>query len=86
MTNYSREAVEKLSENQEEPAWMREFRLNAWQIYQSMPAPTTQDEAWRRTDLRRLKLDDIGPSLNGNSSGEEAPSYAGILPRATTSR
>jgi Fe-S cluster assembly protein SufD len=77
MTTYSRAAVEKLSDNYDEPAWMREFRLKAWEVYQAMPAPTTQDEAWRRTDLRRLKLDEIGPSLNGNSSGDVAPAYLG---------
>jgi Fe-S cluster assembly protein SufD len=77
MSTYSREAVEKLSDNHDEPAWMREFRLKAWEVYQAMPVPTTQDEAWRRTDLRRLKLDEIGPSLNGNSSGDVAPAYLG---------
>ena len=77
MSAYSREAVEQLSESQDEPAWMREFRLNAWEIYQGMAAPTIQDEPWRRTDLRRLELEEIGPSLNGNGSGAGAPAYMG---------
>ena len=46
---------------------MRDFRLAAWEIYAALPVPTTQDEAWRRTDIRRLKLDALGPSLNGNA-------------------
>ncbi len=32
--------------------------------------PRRADEAWRRTDIRRLKLDQIGPSLNGDAAGD----------------
>lgn len=64
---FTKDAVEQLSAHLNEPAWMLEFRLKAWEIYESLPVPTTQDEAWRRTDIRRLKLNEIGPSLNGGS-------------------
>jgi Fe-S cluster assembly protein SufD len=67
---FTREAVLELSSLLHEPAWMREFRLAAFDLYQSLPVPTMGDEAWRRTDIRPLKLDEIGPSLNG----------AGLLP------
>lgn len=78
MTAFSREAVEKLSADLNEPEWMREFRLKAWEAYQSVPMPTTKDEAWRRTDLRRLKLDQIGPSVNGDVSADsEVPDFLG---------
>ncbi len=77
MTAFTREAVELLSASLGEPAWMREFRLRAWQTYETMPMPTTKDEAWRRTNLRRLKLDDIGPSLNGDGSSAQVPQYLG---------
>lgn len=62
---FSREAVEQLSAYLNEPDWMRAWRLQAWDIYVQTPMPTTSDEAWRRTDLRRFKLDAIGPSVNG---------------------
>jgi Fe-S cluster assembly protein SufD len=39
--------------------------------------PTTQDEAWRRTDIRRLKLDQIGPALNGAVTETKVPTYLG---------
>lgn len=65
MSGFTREAVEQLTAYLNEPAWMAEFRRAAWAVYEQLPMPTTQDEAWRRTDLRRLKLDAIGPSLNG---------------------
>jgi len=36
-------------------ALLAAYRQAAWQVYQSLPFPTTQEEAWRRTDLRKLK-------------------------------
>lgn len=77
MTAFTREAVEQLSLSNDEPAWMRDFRLGAWRTFQATPMPTTNDEPWRRTDLRRLKLDDMGPSLNGSAAGAVVPSYLG---------
>ncbi len=53
----SREAVEGLSDALAEPYWMRDRRLRSWEVYERTPMPTTQDEEWRRTDLRKLKLD-----------------------------
>ncbi|MDO9087809.1 MAG: Fe-S cluster assembly protein SufD [Anaerolineaceae bacterium] len=32
------------------------FREKAWKIYQDTAIPTTREEAWRRTDIRGLKL------------------------------
>jgi len=77
MTTYTREAVEQLSSSLGEPEWMREFRLQAFEEYEKLPVPTTSDEPWRRTDIRRFKLDDIGPSLNGDGSAEGLPLYLG---------
>lgn len=54
---FSRDQVEALSGARHEPQWMRDFRLAAWDIYEQTPMPTRTDEEWRRTDLRRLKLD-----------------------------
>jgi Fe-S cluster assembly protein SufD len=71
---FTREAVLELSALLREPAWMREFRLAAFDLYQSLPMPSMSDEAWRRTDIRPLRLADIGPSLNG----------AGQLPSGAT--
>ncbi len=39
-----------------EPAWLRERRFRAWEVYESLPLPTTRLEEWRYTDLRK-KLD-----------------------------
>jgi Fe-S cluster assembly protein SufD len=77
MTSFTREAVEQVSLANDEPVWMRDFRFGAWRSFDAMRMPTTNDEPWRRTDLRRLKLDDIGPSLNGSGAGADVPSYLG---------
>lgn len=82
MTEFTKEAVKQLSTHLDEPEWMGELRLAAWDIYTELPMPTTQDEAWRRTDLRRLKLENMGPSLNGGgpapeSVGGSVPAYLG---------
>jgi Fe-S cluster assembly protein SufD len=81
MTSFSREAVEKLSSRLEEPAWMLEFRLKAWEIQSKMAMPTMNDEPWRRTDLKRFKLEEIGPSINGEGIIRdrelEIPEYLG---------
>jgi Fe-S cluster assembly protein SufD len=39
-----------------DPAWLRERRDHAWDVYERTPMPTTKLEEWRYTDLRR-KLD-----------------------------
>ena len=30
------------------------YRASAWDAYEKLPMPSTQDEAWRRTDLRKM--------------------------------
>ncbi|HEX8983478.1 MAG TPA: Fe-S cluster assembly protein SufD [Ktedonobacterales bacterium] len=57
---FNQEALNELLARRDEPEWMRQRRLDAWKLYQDMPMPTRQDEEWRRTDLRRLKLDEFG--------------------------
>ncbi len=59
---FSLDALNELIARRNEPEWMRERRLDAWRTYESIPMPTRQDEEWRRTDLRRLKLDEYEPA------------------------
>jgi Fe-S cluster assembly protein SufD len=35
-------------------AGLRDYRENAWENYQKLSFPSLKDEAWRRTDVRRL--------------------------------
>ncbi len=58
---FSRRAVEELSAARKEPAWVRQRRLEAWQVYEATPMPTLEDESWRRTDLSALPLEELSP-------------------------
>jgi Fe-S cluster assembly protein SufD len=50
--HFSKEFLQKLTAT--EPEWMREKRLEAYAVYESLPMPhTTEDDVWRRTvDMR----------------------------------
>jgi len=58
---FSREAVEELSHRRNEPDWLREKRVAAWEQYETIPMPKRTDEEWRRTDLRMLPIDEVAP-------------------------
>ncbi len=50
---FTRTLVESIALS--EPAWLRNKRQVAWSIFEDTPLPTTSDEDWRRTDLRRIR-------------------------------
>ena len=64
LANFTREGVIALSQAKGEPDWVLEHRLAAWDIFNTLPMPSRSDEEWRRTDLRRLKLDRFAPVLS----------------------
>lgn len=65
-STFCREAVEQLSSDRSEPAWLREARLEAWERFEATPMPdSSKDEDWRRTDISKLDLEAFTPSLNG---------------------
>lgn len=68
----TRQAVEQLSQRNNEPAWLTDSRLRAWQIFEMSPMPSRTDEEWRRTDPRALHLDELTPYA-GASGEVESP-------------
>jgi Fe-S cluster assembly protein SufD len=44
-----------------EPEWLRERRVVAWRLYESMDLPDPSDEEWRRTDVRAIPLQGLRP-------------------------
>jgi len=75
---FTREGVLALSEMKNEPDWLRQRRLEAWEVFERTPWPDIRrDEEWRRTDISGLRLDQITPfatptpptPLGGSSSG-----------------
>jgi Fe-S cluster assembly protein SufD len=51
---FTRADAERLVHELGESAELASRRLAAWEVFRSMPMPTLQDEAWRRTDLSGL--------------------------------
>jgi Fe-S cluster assembly protein SufD len=66
----TRADVEAVS--QREPDWLREMRLAAWNLYESLPMPTTRDEAWRRTDYRLIDWTSAGALVKPNGGTFES--------------
>ena len=66
----TRDAVEELSRQKGEPEWMLQKRLQAWDIYESMPTPLG-----RRGDLGTLrtfsnfKFQQLNPYVPSNGDG-----------------
>lgn len=73
---FSRADAQAISAQANEPAWLVERRLAAWQSFESAPYPTLQDEPWRRTDIRPLQMGELAlASLNGKGPARRVPAY-----------
>src|SRR5713226_5043843 len=70
LAGLSRSAVAELSRHKGEPEWMLQKRLQAWDIYESMPTPLG-----RRGDLGTLrtfsnfKFQQLSPYVPSNGNG-----------------
>ncbi|MCY4246328.1 MAG: Fe-S cluster assembly protein SufD, partial [Chloroflexi bacterium] len=65
--SFSRAQVEALSNAFDEPAWLRDRRLEAWRTYESTPMPHLEEE-WRRTDYRHIRWDEAGRIAQANGA------------------
>ncbi len=52
---FTKTDVETLSAGLNEPEWLAEKRRVAWTVFEETPLPTTADEDWRRTSIKRVK-------------------------------
>ena len=91
--DFSRGFVEEISGCQDEPKWMRERRLEAYDVYESLLMPHTADDDewrrkvdmrtqdyWRRTkrNMRGFNVDDYTPAAFSASDASETPTSSGI--------
>lgn len=65
---YTRANVEALSAQHDEPQWLRESRLAAWELYEHMPMPSQSDEDWRRTDYRHIRWEEADRIIKPNGA------------------
>lgn len=75
LTGFSKPAIEALSRANGEPDWMLARRFEAWHVYEETPFPAANDELWRRTSLRDLRLETVVPfqADEGKWSPSELP-------------
>ena len=70
---FTREAVEALSALHDEPAWLRDRRLQAYEVFERTPLPDTRrDKDWRQVDLKPLRLDAFQPFAPPNGKAGPA--------------
>ena len=55
-----REAAERLSRELDEPGWLTERRLHAYDVFEKLDLPDPKGEEWRYTDVRRFDFDRFG--------------------------
>jgi Fe-S cluster assembly protein SufD len=73
---FTRDSVESLSASLNEPEWMRHKRQVSWSVFEETPMPSTSDEDWRRTSLRRIRWNQM--KLAGPSSVAPTSSITGL--------
>jgi Fe-S cluster assembly protein SufD len=49
--------------------YVRKYRENAWKAFSKLAMPTTNDEPWRRTDIRKLNMGAFHLPTNGDQDG-----------------
>lgn len=68
---FSEATVRARSTARNEPQWMLDLRLAAWQSFEALPWPKATDEAWRRTRLTGFDLGKFQPVvLDGDARAE----------------
>jgi Fe-S cluster assembly protein SufD len=78
--SYTRADVTALSQSNNEPSWLRESRLAAWELYETIPMPTLQDEDWRRTDYRSIRWDEADKIMQTNGASLSSVPAANLEP------
>ena len=66
--SYTQNDVEALSAKNNEPKWLLESRLAAWELYEGMPMPSLTTEEWRRTDYRHINWDAADKIISANGA------------------
>lgn len=68
------------------PPVLAEYRLQAWEAFQRAPYPTRNDEAWRRTSLRPLRMGNLHLPNQKTPEIETAPLLDQYLDPLTKNR
>ncbi|MCL4252780.1 MAG: Fe-S cluster assembly protein SufD [Anaerolineae bacterium] len=66
--NYTLADVHAVSDQNQDPQWLRQLRESSWGIYESLPMPTLQDEAWRRTNYQSIRWGEAEKRIPANGA------------------
>ncbi len=72
--------VEALSAAKNEPQWLLESRLAAWELYEDTPMPLLTLEEWRRTDYTTIRWEQAGPLTVADEANESAIPAENLAP------
>jgi len=56
---FTSEIFDSISGNGAVPEYVKEYRRDAWKNFANLPIPTTKEEAWRRTNLKSMPVNDF---------------------------
>ncbi len=56
---FTRDAVADLSRRKQEPEWLREWRLAAWEQAERLPFPSSYERAWKYLNPDRIRIDGL---------------------------
>ena len=65
--------VQALSKALKDSDWYARQRLAALKTYQGLAMPNLNDDAWRRTDIRTYKWDQVTPPIPAGKAGKLVP-------------
>ncbi len=72
-SGFTDEAFEAFLAAREEPAWATQQRREAWQAFGRMEWPKSDQEEWRRTDIRMFRLEKYQPPQPVSAEAELPP-------------
>lgn len=64
--------AEAISKNNAEPEWLKQFRLDALKQFEAQPAPSRNDEEWRRSDISKFVFSDLNLAESAISVSRDA--------------
>ena len=67
-TALNRALLEQISEQRNEPTWLHEQRIAAFDLFEQMQWPPHTQDGWRRIDLRKIDLDGLKPVTSSGSA------------------
>jgi Fe-S cluster assembly protein SufD len=83
-TAFNRDTFE--AHNTGSAAWLRQWRREAWEEYESTPLPTTQLEEWRYTDPARLRWREVTLASPAGSGAVPAGAVSWLKERDASGR